>query len=169
MYTTLSRAQHTTAAYGYTITCRVQVERGAAQNHGRCLFRRVLLVVLPVRSNADLRALIVCTISSKRVSGSVNRHCCINEQKTALTGYLGIFRLKFIPLVCAVPSAAMDDDAERGRGRLAGLAREETVDMVGRRLAVVENRLGGLVRRRHDLERKFVRKKPERRAKLTWM
>jgi hypothetical protein len=55
----------------------------------------------------------------------------------------------------------MDDDAERGRGRLAGLAREEAVDVVGRRLAVVENCLGGLVRRRHDLKhtQSFVRKK----------
>jgi hypothetical protein len=121
------------------------------ENHGRCLFRRVLLVVLPVRSNADLRALIVCTISSTRVprvSKSLRHRIIIKPQRT---GELGVFRLELVPLVRTVPRAAMDDDAERGRGRLAGLAREEAVDVVGRRLAVVENRLGGLVRRRHDL------------------
>ena len=70
----------------------------------------------------------------------------------ARTGDFGVFSLEFIPLVPAVPCDAMDDDAERRRGCLAGLAREKAVDMIGRRFAVVENCLGSLVRRRHDLK-----------------
>ena len=120
------------------------------KNHGRCLFRRVLLVVLPVRSNADLRALIVCTISSN-ARGLSKRH---REKKGAAhkrTCELWVFRLEFIALARAVSRAAMDDDAERGRGGLARLAREEAIDMIRRRLAVIKNCLGGLVGRRHDL------------------
>ena len=52
----------------------------------------------------------------------------------------------------------MDDDAERRRGGLAGLAREKAVDMIGRRFAIVKNCLGRLVRRWHYLKRKHVRK-----------
>ena len=50
----------------------------------------------------------------------------------------------------------MDDDAERRRGGLAGLAREKAVDMIGRRFAIVENCFSGLVRRWHYLKRKQV-------------
>ena len=64
------------------------------------------------------------------------------------TRELGALRLEFIPLVTAV---AMYDDAERGGGRLAGLPRNDAIHVVRRRLAVVKDRLGGLVRRRHDL------------------
>ena len=64
------------------------------------------------------------------------------------TGELGALRLKLVPLV---PAVTMHDDSECGRGRLAGLARNDAVDVVRRRLAVVKDRLGGLVRRRHDL------------------
>ena len=60
---------------------------------------------------------------------------------------LGTLRLKFVSLV---PADAMDDDTESG-GRLAGLARDNGIDMVRRRLAAVKDRLGTLVRRRHDL------------------
>jgi hypothetical protein len=73
------------------------------------------------------------------------------KKKKKRTCDLGVFRLKFIALVCAIPRVAMDHDAERGRGRLARLAREEAIDVIRRCLAVVENRFGGLVRRRHNL------------------
>ena len=42
------------------------------------------------------------------------------------TRKLGALRLEFIPLV---PADAMHDDAERG-GRLAGLARDDGIDVV---------------------------------------
>ena len=44
----------------------------------------------------------------------------------------------------------MHEDAESG-GRLAGLARDDGMDVIRRRLAAIEDGLGGLVRRRHDL------------------
>jgi hypothetical protein len=60
----------------------------------------------------------------------------------------GAFRFEFIPLVSAV---AEYDHAESG-GRLAGLlARNDGIDVVRRRLAVIKDRFGRLVRRRHDL------------------
>ena len=45
----------------------------------------------------------------------------------------------------------MHDDAECGGGRFASLARDDAVDVVRGRLAAVKDRLGGFVRRRHDL------------------
>jgi hypothetical protein len=64
------------------------------------------------------------------------------------TRELGALRLEFISFVTAV---AMHDDAERGRRRLSGLARDDAAHVVRRRLAAVKDRLGGFVRRRHDL------------------
>jgi len=63
------------------------------------------------------------------------------------TGDFGAFRLEFIPLV---PTVAEYDHTESG-GRLAGLARNDGIDVVRRRLAAIKDHLGGLVRRRHDL------------------
>ena len=113
-----------------------------------CLLRRDLPEILPVRSNADLRPLIVCTISSVNQSGSQVNDTDMSIDDDERTGEFGTLRLELVPLV---PAVAMHDDSECGRGRFAGLARDDAVDVVRRRLAAVKDRLGGFVRRRHDL------------------
>jgi hypothetical protein len=85
------------------------------------------------------------------------------------TRELGVFCLELIPLVCAVPRAAMDYDAECGRGCFSRLAREEAVDMIGRRLAVVKNRFRGFVCRRHNLNKTFVKEGGGERTRVTYV
>ena len=85
------------------------------RNHGMCLNRRVLPKILSERSNADLRPLIVCTISSIKSRQISLRHVC-NETKwdKTRTRNLGTLGFKLVPLVPAISRDAMDDDAERG-------------------------------------------------------
>ena len=114
-------------------------------------------MILPVRSNADLRPLIVCTISSviswRVVSDKWKDGWYMRWMKR--TCEFGAFRFEFIPLVSAV---AEYDHTESG-GRLAGLlARNDGIDVVRRRLAAIEDRLGPLVRRRHDLHNTHTHK-----------
>ena len=116
-------------------------------DHDICLLRRDLPVILPVRSNADLRPLIVCTISSVKSRRAVSRSA-IDGYTMTLTREFGTFRLEFIPLV---PAVAEYDHAESSRGRLARLARNDGIDVVRGRLAAIEDHLSGLVRRWHDL------------------
>jgi hypothetical protein len=55
---------------------QVRVGQKERTDHEICLLRRDLPVILPVRSNADLRPLIVCTISSVQcVAQSVRKKC----------------------------------------------------------------------------------------------
>jgi hypothetical protein len=129
-----------------------------------CLLRRDLPVTLPVRSNEVFRLLIVWTISSVvPVSQSVSQSSDkpSSERKTR-TRELRVLRLELIPFVAAV---AMHDEAERGGGRLSGLARIEAVDVVRRRLAVIKDRLGCLVRSRHDLSSQTHIKSEKRKKK----